>query len=205
MSRKAKTQYSIEYEQIYSEIRSKRLPLLTIDNGWHNLFSEGKTKEIERLEKELNDALKGQGKINDERQGLLELKHTLLQQIVENMNADDERTAKKMAKSRDLIEEINDKLVLIEDRELDLPSTIRDANANLLMATMDRFCRKALANEREIEELEAIIDRARIEIKKKILQKEEKAEENEIIYKYLDKTVGRGIVDKYERYLKERE
>ena len=40
------------------------------------------------------------------------------------------------------------------------------------------------------------------ELKAKILLRVQKIEENEVVYKYLNKTVGRGFVRKYEEYLK---
>ena len=61
-------------------------------------------------------------------------------QIVGNMNAAEGSIGfRKMEKSRDLIEEINDKLILLENDELDIPLKLREKNAELAMETMELF------------------------------------------------------------------
>lgn len=194
----------IDYDAIYNELMLMNIPLLTLDKGWHDLFFEGKSKEIEKLERELNNALKSQGRINSEREELNRLKQTLMKQIVDNMDAgDNSKASRKVEKSRDLIEEINDKLILIEDKQLSTPDNIREANTKLLMEGMDELCRRTGKNEEEIDELEGLIENARIELKKKILLRQQKIEENEMINKYLNRTVGRKMVRRYEEYLRE--
>lgn len=112
------------------------------------------------------------------------------------------KASKKIEKSRELIEEINDKLILIEDRELSIPNELQEANARLLMEGMEELLGKVVDNERDIENLNILIEEARIELKKKILLREQKAEENQLISKYFNRTVGRSIVNKFERYLR---
>lgn len=201
MSKKAYDE--INYETLYDELRMINMPILTLDKGWHDLFWEGKSKEIQRLEKELTNALKGQGKVKSDREELNTLKKTLMKQIVDNMDAgENSRASKKLEKSKQLIEEINDKLILLEDRQLDLPEEIQDANARLMMAGMKEVLTSAMENNDDIDELESEIEEMKTELKKKILLRRQKIEENEIIYKYLNRTVGRGLVGKYEEYLK---
>lgn len=193
----------LNYEAIYDELRMINMPVLTLDKGWHDLFWDGKPKEVERLEKELTTALKGQGRIKSDREELNNLKKTLMKQILENMNAEeDSRASKKIEKSRQLIDEINDKLILLEDRQLDLPDEIQDVNAKLMMAGMKEVLSTTIKNTEEIEELESEIEEMKTELKMKILLRQQKIEENQAVYKYLNRTVGRGLVRKYEEYLK---
>ena len=70
------------------------------------------------------------------------------------------------------------------------------------MAGMDELCQKNIETKKEIEELEKLIENARIELKKKILLRQQKIEDVERIDKYLTKTVGKDFVMKYEEYLK---
>ena len=126
-----------------------------------------------------------------------------MKQILENMDAEENSAAsKKVEKSRQLIDEINDKLILLEDRQLDLPEEIQDANARLMMAGMREVLSTTVQNTEDIEELETEIQEMKAELKAKILLRVQKIEENEVVYKYLNKTVGRGFVRKYEEYLK---
>ena len=81
---------------------------------------EHKTKEINRLEEKVNDILKNQGSINSKKSELVKLKKQLMKGIVNNMeNSGDKRVQMKMAKSRELINDINDCslfLYLINDK-----------------------------------------------------------------------------------------
>lgn len=198
-----KTYDDLNYEALYDELRMINMPVLTLDKGWHDLFWEGKSKEVQRLEKELTTALKGQGKVKSDREELNNLKKTLMKQILDNMDAEeDSRASKKVEKSRQLIDQINDKLILLEDRQLDLPEEIQDVNAKLMMAGMNDVLSTTIKNTEEIDELESEIEDMKTELKTKILLRQQKIEENEAIYKYLNRTVGRGLVRKYEEYLK---
>ncbi len=200
----AKKNYEdLTYETLYDELRMVNMPVLTLDKGWHDLFWEGKSKEVQKLEKELTAALKGQGKVKNDREELNNLKRTLMKQIIDNMDAEENsKASKKVEKSRQLIDEINDKLILLEDRQLDLPEEIQDTNARLMMAGMKDVLSTTIQNTEEINELEAEIKEMKTQLKLKILSRQQKIEENESIYKYLNRTVGRGLVRKYEEYLK---
>lgn len=193
----------ISYEDVYNELAAMNIPVLTLDKGWHELFPYGKTKELEALEKKLNNAMKNQGRVNFEKKELKQLKQTLINQIVDNMDAgENSRASKKLEKSKELIEEINDKLILLEDSQLGIPTEIKDANVELLMEGMRELCEKTIDNGEEIDQLEALIEEARLELKKKILLRETKIEENEKINKFLNKTVGKGVVKRYEEFVK---
>ncbi len=54
-------------EKFKEALKDKQIPVLTLDNKWHKLFGRSSaTKEIQRLEKELNNLLKRQGKLTNE-------------------------------------------------------------------------------------------------------------------------------------------
>lgn len=198
-----KTYDDIDYEALYNELRMINIPVLTLDKGWHDMFLDGKPKEVQRLEKELITALKGQGKVKNDREELNNLKKALMKQILDNMNAEENSIeSKKVEKSRQLIDEINDKLILLEDRQLDLPEEIQDTNARLMMAGLKEVLSTTVQNIDDIKELESEIQEMKAELKAKILLRVQKIEENDAIYKYLNRTVGRGFVRKYEEYLR---
>ena len=45
----------------------RKIPILTLDNKWHKLFTQAEySSEIKHTEKELNELLKRQGKVNTE-------------------------------------------------------------------------------------------------------------------------------------------
>lgn len=45
----------------------RKIPILTLDNKWYKLFTQAEySSEIKSMEKELNNLLKRQGKVNTE-------------------------------------------------------------------------------------------------------------------------------------------
>lgn len=190
------------YEKIMMRIKNLRLPLLTLDRKWYLLFDENKPKNIQKIEKELNEVIKSQGRIKEEKQKLNTLKQKLLKQIMDNMNAQEDSIGfRKMEKSRDLIEEINDKLILLENDELDIPIQMREKNAELAMETMELFYDDIADDLEEMTQLEQWIKETRIEMKQKIALYEEKLEKTKQVTNYFDNLLGTDITHMYINYM----
>ena len=68
-----------------SALTGKRIPILTLDNKWHKIFTQKKPdKKLKRLEDELNELLKKQGKLTGEVKEIKKLKKKLMDGIVAN-------------------------------------------------------------------------------------------------------------------------
>ena len=64
-------------------LNGRKIPVLTLDNKWHQLFTKAEPdRELKRLENELNTLLKKQGKANTEIKELKKLKNRLMGEIV---------------------------------------------------------------------------------------------------------------------------
>ena len=113
---------------------------------------------------------------------------------------EDSRVEKKVAKSRDLIQDINDQLVLLEDKELDAPGNLKTANANLAFRSIEEIFDRHEKNIDDIESLEKWIEEARIELKKRILLRENKIEENERFDKFIYSTFAPEVIYQYRKY-----
>ena len=152
---KKKTNTNLEYEEI---IHHRKLPLLTLDNRWHQLFSdETKTSEIKKLEQELNARLKKQGKANNDLKNLKKLKQNLMNEIVHNMDSvsDGRKEAmrqRKLERSRKIIEEINTKIEKCEEEQFELPQEIKIVNEKLMIATAECCNNRIKENEAELSE-----------------------------------------------------
>lgn len=202
----AKREYDIvTKEEIIELIRKSKLPVLTLDRRWLNLFNtDEKSDEIKILEKKVNTSLKSQGTINTKRDELIGLKKTLMKEIVSNMDAEENsRARKKVDKSKELIEDINDELLLLQDKELDVPANINNANALLAYQSLEEMYNKIKKNDEDIDSLEKWIDETRIELKKRILVREKKREENELMDKYISDTFHPEVVRQYKKYREE--
>ena len=195
----------ITKEDIITLIKRTGIPVLTLDKKWLNLFNnEDKSDEIKTLEEKLNASLKSQGRINSKRDDLKSLKKTLMKEIMDNMDAEENtRASKKVVKSKELIEEINDELVLLEDKELDVPGNINMANAQLAFRSLEELFNRFEKNSEDIEELNSWIEETRVELKKRILLREKRREENEKMEKYLTDTFHPEVLGEYRRYREE--
>ncbi|MBQ9699180.1 MAG: hypothetical protein IJV71_01015 [Lachnospiraceae bacterium] len=202
MARKKNTEEYIELDDILDRIKRCKLPLLTLDIKWQAIFNTpDKSDEIAKLEKELNKLLKSQGRINTDMKDLKKLKKQLMNEIMVNMDSpDDSRARKKVQKSKELIEDINDKLILLEDEELDIPGSMSDINARLALESMSEIMDVFEENEEEIEELEEWIKETRAELKERVMVLQKKKDANARMEKYLTDMFDSDIINDYRRY-----
>ena len=193
-----------KYRAALEEITSKgrKIPVLTLDNKWHKLFTQtGSTPEIASLSEKLNDLLKRQGKLNNEIKDIKRLKKKLMDNIVASMNVasdPDEKSSdaeKKMEESRRLIEECNEKLEEYEDECLELPREIDALNYKLMLVTMEICYERLQQNTKEINEIGEWIAKTRVELKKKLLKKQESEISNHNLYSYMHDIFGAEVIE----------
>lgn len=197
----------ITIEEILKKLKRIRIPTLTLDIRWQQVFNTpDKSSKIAKLEKKVNEAMKSVGRVNNDKADLKKLKKKLMQEIMENMDSpENSRASKKVVKSRELIEEINDKLILLEDEELDLPDRLDEANAELALESMREIFDRYEDNRDDIETLEQWIRETRVELKKRVLLLEMKKEENEKMDKYLSDLIYGDIIRDYKKYREQNE
>lgn len=199
-------------------LTGKKIPILTLDNKWHRLFTQAQTEvpfEIRRGEEKLNDLLKRQGKLNTESKEIRKLKKKLMEEIMELADAaggnPDAKTEKKMEEKRRLINECNEKLEDYADELRMLPGEIDRINYKLMLVTMDICYRRIAENTRDIEATNEWLKEVRIEIKKNLVRKEESEQNNFDLYSYMHDIFGAEVIEifdmKYnpEKRKKERE
>lgn len=175
-------------------IEGKKLPILTLDNKWHRLFTQiEEDSEISALEKELNDLLKEQGKVNTKTKDLKKLKTKLMDEIVSMMNEDDSND--KIEENRRMIEECNQKIDELQDENMDLPKAISDANKKLMLATMAVCYEDISESTKEINEIGEWIDSMRVELKKNVIRKQEKQKRIQDLYSYMHDIFGSDVIE----------
>ena len=196
-------------DEIYSPaLKEKKIPILTLDNKWHRLFTQtNPNKTILRLEEELNELLKKQGKAATESKDIKRLKKRLMQEIVENAEGtaegNDEKALKKMEDNKRLINECNERLTMYEDQLIELPREIDRVNRELMLQTMDICYDTLKANEAEIEETAKWVAAIRVELKKRLIRKQEMELMNQELYSYMHDIFGAEVIEifdmKYEK------
>lgn len=196
-------------DEIYSPaLKEKKIPILTLDNKWHRLFTQtNPNKTILRLEEELNDLLKKQGKATTESKDIKRLKKKLMQEIVENAEGtaegNNQKALKKMEDNKRLINECNERLTMYEDQLIELPREIDRVNRELMLQTMDICYDTLKANEAEIEETAQWVAAIRVELKKRLIRKQEMEQMNQELYSYMHDIFGAEVIEifdmKYEK------
>lgn len=187
----------MEKDEIYEKaLKGKRIPVLTLDNKWHRLFSMMEPdKKLSELEEKVNELLKRQGKLNTESKSIKLIKKKLMDEIVQLMNTNDKSSEMKIEENRRLIEECNEKLEQYQDELLDLPVLINEKNHSLMLRTME-LCYDVLQdNTKNIEEISQWIAQIRVEIKKNIVRKQEKEIKNYELYSFMHDLLGPEVME----------
>lgn len=196
--------------EVSNLIRSKKIPILTLDTRWHELFPEyDKPDHIKVLEKQLNELLKKQGKMVNEVKDMKVLKKKLMSEIVENMDTDSSSAgklkAKKLVKSHQLIHEINDKLKVADDQLGNVPYEIKAANERLMIESAKVCYARISRNKEEINKIAIWVKKVREELKNRLLIKQDMEMKNDAIYSYMHDILGADIMEVFDRNQEEKE
>ncbi len=188
-------------EDVYvPALQKKKVPILTLDHKWHKLFSAADaTPEILALEEQLNELLKRQGKLNTETKEIKKLKKKLMDEIVPMVNELEQHPSaaieKKIETNKRLINECNEKMDGYQDELLDLPREIDKVNYELMLQTMEVCYDKLKENTSEIDETTEWINQIRVELKKRMVRKMEKEQQNHELYSYMHAIFGADVID----------
>ena len=190
-------------ERFKKAIRQKHIPILTLDNRWHRILEKvGKSREMQKLEKSLNELVARQGELKNQIKEMKQLKSNLMDDIVKNMGdsaSGQSRSAeKKVSEDRRLIEEINERMDSYDDELLELPGQIDDINMKLMLLTMEKCYGIIQSNVGEIESIGSWIKEVRVELKKNILKKQHMELTNVEIYSYMQGVFGPEVVDLFD-------
>ncbi|MGN0241452.1 MAG: hypothetical protein ACI4CS_07180 [Candidatus Weimeria sp.] len=185
----------IDIDEFRETITHTKIPVLVLDQKWHRLFAlEGKPDDIKEAEVRENEILKEQGKLNNEVKDLKAVKKKLMKNIVDNM--DNSAGAKKtsMANVGDMIDETNEKIAADEDRLLEIPKELKEANDNLMVLTAKYAYERMRTNTSEVNEIAEWIKKIRVELKTNIIKKQNREINNREIYAYMHDIFGKEML-----------
>lgn len=185
-------------------MEGKEIPLLPLDNKWHQLFTQTEpTPKILRLEKQLNKLIQRQGKINTETKEIRKVKKKLMEEIVLaadelNQGVNEKVNDKKLEANQRLVRECTDKLTAYKQEMETLPAEIEELNKKLMIATMEVCYGRLQQNSTEIEAITNWINSIRVELKKKVVRKQEKEEANRRLYSYMHDIFGADMLEVFD-------
>ena len=82
-----------------------------------------------------------------------------------------------------------------EDEGLSLPREIDQVNYQLMLATMEVCYDRLQENTKEIDEISEWVGKTRIELKKKLLKKQEAETANNNLYSYMHDIFGAEVIE----------
>ena len=181
----------ITYDSLKNNGVFTNIPILTLDERWYHLVNDKiKTDEIAYWEKQVNELLKKQGRLNTDIKDIKKLKKQLINDVVENMESDGDNREHVMNQNQRLIQESKDKIANLEDELMELPRELARANERLLTETLKVCYSKMNSNHEDIEVLNKWIDATRVKLKKNILIKQDKETNNENMYSLIPDIIG---------------
>mgnify|MGYP007065373432 FL=1 len=199
---KKTVQLTPEEMRIWDMLKKKNIPLINVDERWLRLFPENeKTPAIKRLEKELKELLKRQGKVNTELKDIKVVREQLTQSVLnsaEDTSIPEAKRLKKQAASQRLIVESREKFEQLEREQQELPGLIQDANNALIFESVRVCYEKIDKNKSDIEKLAQWIDETRLKLKERILIKQDKETKNQEIYTYLHAMLGAKVMEAFD-------
>ena len=188
-------------KQFSEALQGKKIPILTLDNKWYKLLDQDSRSQLSDSEEALNSLLRRQGKLNTEVKNIKKLKKRLMSEIVElaedSAQVEDE-TTKKIEQNKKLVEECNEKLSVYKDELLEIPMEIDKLNSRLMMATMEQCYESMHENTKEIAEISKWVTEVRIDLKKKLIKKQEMEQKNHAIYSYMHDVFGAEVIDLFD-------
>ena len=188
-------------EQFEVSLRGKKVPVLTLDPKWYRLLDRVGNEDVKALEEKLNALLKRQGKVNTETREIKKIKKRLMEEIVgyaDEAAAGSAEADQKLAESKRLLEEANERLARYDDEILDLPQQIEEANRGLMRITMEHCYDTMQENTDEIEELDDWIRNMRIQLKKNLIRKQEMEAKNHEIYAFMHDVFGPDVMELFD-------
>lgn len=190
--------------EFHSIVKDKKLPILTLDSRWHELFTEDqKNVEIKDLEQKVNNLLKKQGKLVNDIKDMKKLKNNLMKEIMDNMDISTDFAGKekdkKLSKNKQFINELNSKIEKSMDELGDIPYQIKEVNEQLMSESINTFYDLLDKNKLELKEVADWINGIREELKRKILIKQDLETKNTQIYTYMHDILGPEMMEKFDK------
>ncbi|MBO4776518.1 MAG: hypothetical protein J5515_07875, partial [Lachnospiraceae bacterium] len=102
---------------------------------------------------------------------------------------------KKVEENKKLVEDCNEKLEAYQDEALDLPAKINEINKKLMLATMEVCYDDIKEGTEEINEISQWIDEVRVELKKKVVRKQEKQKRIQDLYAFMHDIFGADVIE----------
>ncbi|WP_416198502.1 MAG: hypothetical protein ACFWUA_01960 [Sporanaerobacter sp.] len=186
-------------------ILKNKIPILINDENWIKLFSDVDDKYIKSHKEELEELLKEQKKIENEISSLQREKLKCMKMI---LGISDAVNNEEKVESVSLLDEYSEKIYGINDKIDDLtfqletiPKEIREANYELLKATVKYGYRELKTKEKKLEETTEELEELKERLKELINEKHDYEEWVSGTYTFLHGMLGNKEMEKLDEQI----
>ena len=187
-------------------LRKNRIPLLIEDPGWINLFGSVNNKQIQTAKNDLIQILASEKELETYGKKIQKKKSNHLKMILEVSNAVNNEDNKDKTKSialldryKDEILQINEEIEEIKFKLESFPKQIREANFQLLSATVHYGYDELTYKEKEFNKAVNEIDILRIRLREALKKKHDNEEWINETYTFLHGILGSEVIEKLDR------
>ena len=197
-----KEQMTPQEMRIWELLKKKNIPIACLDERWLRLYPDSeKTPLIKKLENELKELLKRQGKVNTDLKDIRVVRDKLTQSVLdtaEDTSIPENKRLKKQAASQRLIVEARQKQDNLELELDELPDKIKEANSAIILERVRVSYQRINQHKQDIDMLEQWIEQMREKLKERVVLKQDKEITNEEIYTYLHGMLGAGVMEAFD-------
>lgn len=185
-------------------LRKNSISLLFLDERWRKLYDGlDKPQDIINYESEIEELLKEQARLKEELERIDEQKRTSMDKIVELspevFDNGSEKARKDMDECRRKIKELNLRATEIEGRINEIPELINENNLKMLENTVDFAYKEMNRCVMRMEELEGLVDEARIKLRGYVEEMQLISENYSVLYSSIHDLIGSEETDRLDK------
>lgn len=198
----------LKSDYINSILKTKKLPIVLLDPLWHSAKERIKSSVIDKAEKELQELLKEQARLNTDYKEYNVIKQNFLKEILvvsEKVQVgNDDEALEELNKLHLSTLGANQKIEEIEKRLDSIDDEINDKNKEIISEMIAVGYGYIETYKKKSQTLEAEITELRLKMLQKTAQKKESEAFLKDIYNYLHSIIGREQIEVIDRALGEK-
>jgi len=204
-SKKIDDSVNMKKDYIENILRTKKLPIVLLDPLWHTAKEHIQSSQINKDEKELQELLKEQARLNTDYKEYTAIKQNFLKQILavsgKVQETGDQDAVDELNRLHQSTLGANNKLEEIEDRLNHMDEDIDDKNKAIISELVAIGYGYIENYKEEILTLDAEVEALRAEMLQKTNKKKEDIAKLKDIYNYLHSIIGREHIEVMDKFI----
>ncbi|OOB77850.1 MAG: hypothetical protein ATN33_08405 [Epulopiscium sp. Nele67-Bin001] len=192
-------------EIIKYSLSQKKLPIVSLDQSWHNIKGILQDDELLKLEAQVMEDLKRRGQITHDINENINAKSVLVSKILELSEhlVDEDSDIDDMIKAKEALIHANDEISKLELEAVQLEEILESTNHDLIERAVIKAYTIMMNYRDQANSLEDEIDHLRKKLLEKTEERKSVATNHNQLYNYLHDVVGYEYVNKMDKIVGE--